>query len=131
MVCCATPDNSFEISGLDSLVPFTLVMILLRQSEHATPVGFGGGGAAGADGSGGPVPDLSCHSELLAQQPESPRQVLCFAWPLRGGNPWSGKENRLMETLLYIFLSHKGLPMQIKPKRHAGLHFRMNENTNS
>ena len=54
-----TFDKSFTISGLDSLVPFTLVITLLRQSQHKTPVGFGGGGAAGADGSGGAVLDLS------------------------------------------------------------------------
>lgn len=59
MICCVTFDKSFTISGLDSLVPFTLVMILLRQNEHETPVAFGGGGAAGADGSGGPALDLS------------------------------------------------------------------------
>lgn len=32
-------DKSFKISGLDSLLPFTLVMILLRQSKHETPSG--------------------------------------------------------------------------------------------
>lgn len=36
-----------------------------------------------------------------------------------------------METLLYTYLSHKDLLMQIKPKTWAVLHLRMNENPNS
>lgn len=75
--------------------------------------------------------DLSWTYPGCSKQTGSPGQVLCFASPLWGGSPWSGKENKLMEMLLYICLSHKGSLMQIKTKRHAGLHLRMNENSNS
>lgn len=94
MIWCVTSDKSFVISGLDSLVPFTLVMILLRQSEHGTPVSFGGGGAAGADGSGGAVLDLSLPLRPACTAAREPwaSPVFCIAAPRRKPMERKGKQ---------------------------------------
>lgn len=71
-------------------MPFTLVMILLRQNEHEAPVGFGGGGTDADSGSGRPVLDLSWPLQANWEPWASP--VFCIPTPRRKPMKRKGKQ---------------------------------------
>lgn len=71
-------------------MPFTLVMILLRQNEHEAPVGFGGGGTDADSGSGRPVLDLSWPLQANWEPWASP--VFCIPTLRRKPMKWKGKQ---------------------------------------
>lgn len=84
-----TFDKSFRIPGLNSLVPFTSVMILLTQNEHKAPVGFGEGGTDTDGDSDQPVLDLSRLLQVNWERWASP--VFCIPALRRKPMKWKRK----------------------------------------